>query len=152
MTKRIAEYEIEIARHENLKNFFYRLLGLEKAKTSEELAKNFYYLSRNETNPSNKAFLKNVLQFVFNEIYSYDKDVYQKILENLESGGDDMFLVDVLIREKNEAIEEGRKEGILENIRNVATEMLRQNFDDTTIIKTTKIDTETLKKLKESIA
>lgn len=220
MTKRIAEYEIEIARHENLKNnknaqfplvialvvytdsnkewkaktnlmdlqpimlgyqnlglgsydlldinqldtnelldnknFFYRLLSLEKAKTSEELAKNFYYLSRNETNPSHKAFLKNVLQFVFNEIYSYDKDVYQKILENLESGGDDMFLVDVLIREKNEAIEEGRKEGrkegILENIRNVATEMLRQNFDDTTIIKTTKIDTETLKKLKESIA
>lgn len=63
-----------------------------------------------------------------------------------------MFLVDVLIREKNEAIEEGRKEGILENIRSVATEMLRQNFDDTTIIKTTKIDTETLKKLKESIA
>ena len=71
---------------------------------------------------------------MFNEIYSYDKDVYQKILENLE----------VLIREKNEAIEEGRKEGIWENIRNVATEMLKQNFDDTTIIKTTKIDTETL--------
>ena len=89
---------------------------------------------------------------MFNEIYSYDKNVYQKILENLENGGDDMFLVDVLIREKNEAIEEGRKEGILENIRSVATEMLRQNFDDTTIIKTTKIDTETLKKLKESIA
>ena len=81
---------------------------------------------------------------MFNEIYSYDKDVYQKILENLESGGDDMFLVDVLIREKNEAIEEGRKEGIWENIRNVATEMLKQNVDDTTIIKTTKIDTETL--------
>lgn len=63
------------------------------------------------------------------------------------------MVIDMVLKERDELLtrgrNEGRREGKQKSLENVTVEMLKQNLDDNFIMKITKINMDTLNKIKK---
>ena len=167
----INNFETEELMNHNI--FLYRVLSIEKAKTIEELSNILLYLLKNEKDKNHKDFLMDMIQYIYITVLE-DDNFYQYFYE--EGDGADMGVIEMVLKEKNDlialglqqgrqsgieegmkkGIEEGRQKGIAEGVKkglsegieNITIEMLKQNLDDSLIMKITKISAKTLKKIK----
>lgn len=134
------------------KLFTFRLLCLEKARSTDELTNIFYYLLSTETDENHLTFLKDLAHYVYKDVLNCD-DIFQCLINVTKEGGNDMSFVDMVIKEKNDLITLGRKtgrqEGRKEGVESVAIEMLKQKVDDNYIITMTKLDASTLARIKK---
>lgn len=137
--------------------FIYRFLCIEKSNSTEELAKNLYYLISSETDEKHLNFLKEIIQYIFRKELKFND--FCKLMENIKDkkGGDENMVIDMVLKERdelltrgrNEGRNEGRREGKQKSLENVTVEMLKQNLDDNFIMKITKINMDTLNKIKK---
>ena len=162
-TKELMDHEL----------FLYRILSIEKAKNIEELSNILLYLLKNEKDKNHKDFLMDIIQYIYKTVLE-DDNFYQYFYE--EGDDADMGVIEMVLKEKNDlialglqqgrqsgieegmkkGIEEGRQKGIAEGVKkglsegieNITIEMLKQNLDDSLIMKITKISAKTLKKIK----
>ncbi len=110
----LGEYrvlDINLIKIQNLlhsKIFMLRVLGLEKAKTAEELAKVLEYILYTEDNIKNIQFLKEIVHYVYGEILG-NTEIIKKLEE--KEGTEHMSFVDMLLEEKESWIQEGRQKG-----------------------------------------
>ena len=167
----INNFETEELMNHNI--FLYRVLSIEKAKTIEELSNILLYLLKNEKDKNHKDFLMDIIQYIYKTVLE-DDNFYQYFYE--EGDDADMGVIEMVLKEKNDlialglqqgrqsgieegmkkGIEEGRQKGIAEGVKkglsegieNITIEMLKQNLDDSLIMKITKISAKTLKKIK----
>ena len=167
----INNFETEELMNHNI--FLYRVLSIEKAKTIEELSNILLYLLKNEKDKNHKDFLMDMIQYIYITVLE-DDNFYQYFYE--EGDDADMSVIEMVLKEKNDlialglqqgrqsgieegmkkGIEEGRQKGIAEGVKkglsegieNITIEMLKQNLDDSLIMKITKISAKTLKKIK----
>ena len=167
----INNFETEELMNHNI--FLYRVLSIEKAKTIEELSNILLYLLKNEKDKNHKDFLMDMIQYIYITVLE-DDNFYQYFYE--EGDDADMGVIEMVLKEKNDlialglqqgrqsgieegmkkGIEEGRQKGIAEGVKkglsegieNITIEMLKQNLDDSLIMKITKISAKTLKKIK----
>ena len=130
--------------------FIYRIFAIEKAKDLEELTQNLSYLISKEKDENNIAFLKEIIQYVYQKTLK-QKDI-QEFFEQGEEGEGKMNVVERVLKQQNDLItkerKEGKREGRQEGIEMITIEMLRQDLDDKFIMQITKIDANTLAKIK----
>lgn len=126
--------------------FIYRIFAIEKSKNLEELTHNLSYLISKEKDENNIAFLKEIIQYVYQKTLK-QKDI-QKFFEQGEEGEGKMNVVERVLKQQNDLITKERKEGKREGIEMIIIEMLRQDLDDKFIMQITKIDANTLAKIK----
>ena len=156
----------------NHSSFVYRILSIEKAKTTEELASTLAYLLANEKNENNIDFLKDIIRYIYKDTLKND-EIYKYFNEKNLKGEDRMSVIEMVLKEKNdllmqgrlEGMKEGKKEGkkqgiqkgilqgkkagIKENTENITIEMIKRNLDDSFIMQITKINAQTLEKIKK---
>lgn len=144
--------------------FIYRFLSIEKAKTTEELASTLAYLLANEKNEIYRDFLKDIIQYIYKETLKCD-EIYKYFNEGNLKGEDSMSVIEMVLKEKNdlltqgrlegknegkkEGIVQGKKAGIKEVTEKITIEMIKRNLDDSFIMQITKIDAQTLEKIKK---
>ena len=148
--------------------FLYRVLCIEKAKSLEELTTILSYLLEHEKDTNYRKLLKDIIQYIFKDTLK-SETIYQYF--NKMEEGDDMSVVEMVLKEKNDLLAQGRLEGkregklegklegkregvkvgLKKGIEKITIEMIRQNLDDNFIMKITKIDSNTLEKLKKKV-
>ena len=157
--------------------FLYRILCIEKAKSIEELSNILLYLLKHEKDKNNKSFLMDIIQYIYKNVleddnfyqyfYKEGDDAYMSVIEmvlkekndlialGLQQGkqngieeGRKVGLLEGIAEGRQKGIAEGRQKGFSEGIENVTIEMLKQNLDDSLIMKITKISAKTLEKIK----
>ena len=148
--------------------FIYRILSIEKAKTTEELASTFAYLLAHEKDDNNIGFLKDIIRYIYKEILK-NEEIYEYFNEKNLKGENDMSVIEMVLKERNDLLTQGRlegkkegkkegiqkgilqgkKAGIKENTENITIEMIKRNLDDSFIMQITKIDSKTLEKIKK---
>lgn len=130
--------------------FLYRIFAIEKAKNLEELTQNLSYLISKEKDENNIVFLKEIIQYVYQKTLK-QKDI-QEFFEQGEEGEGKMNVVERVLKQQNDLItkerKEGKREGKREGIEMITIEMLRQDLDDKFIMQITKMDANTLDKIK----
>ena len=140
--------------------FIYRILSIEKAKTTEELTSTLAYLLANEKNENYREVLKDIIRYIYKETLN-NEEIYKYFNEENLKGEDDMSVIEMVLKERNdlltqgrlegkkEGIQKGKKAGIKENTENITIEMIKRNLDDSFIMQITKIDAKTLEKIKK---
>lgn len=66
--------------------FIYRFLCIEKSNSTEELAKNLYYLISSETDEKHLNFLKEIIQYIFRKELKFND--FCKLMENIKDKKD----------------------------------------------------------------
>ena len=156
--------------------FIYRVLSIEKSETTEELTTTLAYLLENEKDEENENFLKDIIRYIYKDTLKSEK-IYKYFNEKNMKGVDNMGVIEMVLKEKNDllaqgrlegmerglergmqqgmqqgiqkGIKKGKKAGIKENTEKIIIEMLKQKIDDNIIIQITKIDSYILEKLKK---
>ena len=124
--------------------FLYRVFSIEKAKSLEELTSILSYLLEHEQDVNYRNLLKDIIQYIFKDTLQ-SENIYQYF--NQMEEGDDMSVVEMVLKEKNDLLNAGLQKGI----EKITVEMIKQNLDDNFIMKITKIDGKTLEKLKKKV-
>ena len=121
-----------------------------------------------EKDTNYRKLLKDIIQYIFKDTLK-SETIYQYF--NKMEEGDDMSVVEMVLKEKNDLLAQGRLEGkregklegklegkregvkvgLKKGIEKITIEMIRQNLDDNFIMKITKIDSNTLEKLKKKV-
>lgn len=150
----INNFKTEELLNSNL--FLYRVLCIEKATSIEELTNILSYLLEHEKELNYRIILKDIITYIFKDTLKNDTiyEYFNKVEE-----GDDMSVVDMVLKEKNDLLTQGRLEGKIEGkiegkregIEKITIEMIKQNLDDNFIMKITKIDSKNLVKLKKKL-
>ena len=150
--RRIGSYDVldinTMKTEELLDNsiFLYRIFAIEKAENLEELTQNLSYLISKEKDENNIAFLKEIIQYVYQKTLK-QKDI-QEFFEQREEGEGKMNVVERVLKQQNDLMTKERQEGKREGVEMITIEMLRQDLDDKLIMQITKIDANTLAKIK----
>lgn len=134
--------------------FLYRVLCIEKVKSLEDLTNILSYLLEHEQNENHKNLLKDIIRHIFKDALQ-SENVYQYF--NSKEEVHDMSVIEMVLKEKNDLLAEGErrgerkglKAGLQKGIEKITIEMLKQNLDDTLIMQITKIDANSLEKLKK---
>ncbi len=171
----INNFETDELMNHNI--FLYRILSIEKAKSIEDLSNILLYLLKHEKDKIHKVFLMDIIRYIYktvledDDFYQYfyeegddaDMSVIEMVLKEkndlialgLQQGrqngieeGRKVGFLDGIVEGRQKGIAEGRQKGLSESIENITIEMLKQNLDDSLIMKITKISAKTLEKIK----
>lgn len=102
------------------------------------------YLLEHEQDVNYRNLLKDIIQYIFKDTLQ-SENIYQYF--NQMEEGDDMSVVEMVLKEKNDLLNAGLQKGI----EKITIEMIKQNLDDNFIMKITKINGKDLDELKKKV-